>query len=224
MVGFLGDVGLSFAYPMRGQNRWPFLGGVIVLAALGAALSTPFNGLAGIALCGLVGYTAAYLADVVAASAEGRSDAPQWPDLAELAHTDRVLALLPYLLFVLLPLALPEFFARAPLVTVAAVVPLLAYLPMGLLAVALLRDVQGLHPLFVVRSIRRVGAPYAAVCAVLLVLIGLETLLLGAIARVSPALSRTVDGPLALFRSMVFARVLGLLYWHNKDNLDWLAV
>jgi hypothetical protein len=186
-------------------------------------LSTPLEVLAGAALCALVGYVAAYLVDVVTASANGESDAPQWPELGELAHLDKVLALLPYLLFGLMPLTLRELFAWHPFVAAATAVFLLAYLPMGLLAVALLRDVQGLSPLLVIPSIRRVAGPYVVVCVVLLLLVGVETLLLHGIARVSPALSQTFGGPTALFRSMVFARVLGLLYWHNGSNLDWQA-
>lgn len=100
------------------------------------------------------------------------------------------------------------------------------YFPMGLLCLVLL-DVPGaLSPDLVVRSIVRVWGDYVPVLLVFGVTFGLDFAVgwvgqrfMGSVGlRVGLGLA---GGVVALYLQLVCLRLIGLLYWNNRDRLAW---
>lgn len=226
MRAFLRDVVGAIGYPIARGNPWPFLSGAGLLALLGWASSGGwFEFLSGAILCALVAYMAAYLSDIVSSSSSGEDAPPEWPDLAEVLHVEElVMRVLPYFIFVVMPIGVLLLFEWSWAAGVAGGTLLILYLPMALLAVSLHRTVEGFNPLVVIPSIFRVGPPYLAVCVVACVPVLAAALFMGWGSPGLPGLLAVVRGPTSLFVHMFLARVLGLLYRHYQDDLDWQTV
>src|SRR5205814_2432059 len=94
--------------------------------------------------------------------------------------------------------------------------------PMALLTVSLADSITGLNPLIIFSGISKVPGPYLIACAFFLIVVGLETLceqLLGfAPIFILPAV---VGKFVSLYGLTVEMRILGLLYFTNKEKLSW---
>lgn len=210
----------AFAYPFRGEGRWLLLLGALVWSALDA-VAVSFST---VVLALLVfGYQLSWVMAVIRDSARGHDQLPGFPDFT--TFWDSVIVP------ILRGLVLLGVTIGPGLCTIAfgggwllLGVPLLifgaALLPMALLAVAIAGSLEGLHLPRIVRSIPRVGPPYAFAAALFLLIVGL--LLPGA----SWLESVRFVGPIArafllLYCSAVSGRVLGLVYAHHEKKLGW---
>jgi hypothetical protein len=94
---------------------------------------------------------------------------------------------------------------------------------MAILAVAVSDSLAGVSPRIVLRSLWRVPLQYLTTCLLLGGVLGLSYLFDRALARgfPVPVVYDLVGSFAVLYSAAVEARLLGLLYWHNRERLDW---
>lgn len=181
-----------------------------------------------------LGYLFAYMQKVIAHSAQGEDEMPDFPDITEWWSD----ILQPFLFFAgtLLVSLLP---AIAILVSMGqnemvglGLFPALAfgafYLPMALLAVAVTDNFLGLSPHVVVPSILRTFVPYCVTFVLLVVLVTVRVA--GGLAvREVPVeqvplkiLATVVMEFFSLYLLMVEMRILGLLFRSYRSRLGWI--
>jgi hypothetical protein len=223
-------------YPFWGNGWVMLLGGAILFSVLD--LVQRWAGLLSLFVTVIAGgYLFAFLKSIIVASAQGEDRIPPWPDLGDW-RTD---ILHPYLqAFVVLavcfaPAALasawigfgagpddPGPLGLAPIVLLLNLAGAI-YCPMAFLAVAMADSLSGLNPFVVIPAIRKVPGAYAVTCAVLLAMVGVQALadaLVGPLAWM-PILPAFLLSGIALYLFILEARLLGLLYFRNREKLGW---
>jgi hypothetical protein len=224
----------SFFGRLPGALAYPFsLNGILVLVVgsvvyTGADFISRFSFLIS---AGATGYLFAYMQKIISSSAQGERELPDWPELGEWWGD----ILRPFFLLCWTCLccfgpawALYTFGDRGnPLVMGGAMALLLGgglYFPMALLVVGTTDNFLGLHPLVVVPSILRVIGPYLVVCLILAVLLGVRigggVLAISVRRWVWPAV---VLEFVSLYLLCVEMRILGLLYYTNRERLNWFS-
>jgi hypothetical protein len=197
----------------------------------------------------VTGYVFSYMQIILSSSALGDEEMPNWPEYDGWWDS----AIGPYLRLLAIGLAciapanLCLWYAGGtgrmlffPLLIVGCL-----YLPMALLAVAVDDSLLGLNPMLILPSIFRVPAAYLVTC----LLFGMMVIGFGALVQLADYLAQLLAGPpppfrlpvispgraqppflsqiLATFLSLYFAvvvmRLLGLLYYTQKDRLGWRA-
>lgn len=207
------------AYPFKGQGKLLFLMGSLFFGI--ASLIRGFS-VAAIALALFTaGYLCVYGFSIIEHSSAGRDEPPDWPDVTN--FVDAVLGplfkILLISIFCFAP-ALACLIWHAPGALLALCVALGALLwPMAVLAVTMYHSLAALNPLFLLRSIRSVLGSYLLVCA-LLVPVGLVQDLGPLLARV-PFAGVVLQSAVSLYCLMVQMRLIGLVYWANRDRLGW---
>lgn len=225
---FFGGLGGAWAYPIR-NDGWIMLTGASLLVALLDAI--PLIGLiAGlIALFGMVlvaGYVCAFLQRIVTSSAQGEERMPAWPDISDFLGD----ILSPFLLFIgSVGLCLGPGWAMATFGDESMQAPGLVifiigllYLPMGFLGVSMHDSLWALNPMLVLPSIFRVPVQYLVTCIVLAAAVALSAFsgTLIDLFRI-PVLSTMLASFVSLYFLAVEMRLLGLLYWTNRDAFGW---
>lgn len=213
----------AFVYPMRREGKYLLLVGAASLWIVGILSRLPFVGL--LFLVPVAAFMAAYLFRIIAHSAKGDTDLPDWPDPSELGSP---------LFFVMgalgicsLPAVTLWFLHRLGYVHGETAIWIAAtaggfFLPMALLAVALSQTLDGLNPVFLVKSILRIPVEYLSACAILALVVAIELV-------ASPILERLpFIGPLAgdfgaLYFLAVEMRILGIIYYTRQHKLDWFG-
>jgi len=211
----------AFAYPLKGSGLILVGGGAVFFLLLGFL---PFIGLI------VTGYLFSYAKRIVATSASGEAEPPDWPDFTNwyddiLVPYGHLLALVvltfgpAWALAFFLP---PKTAYYGPLVITAAVMG--AFLaPMGTLALSMFDNVGALNPLALVWSILRIPGLYLLAAIAFGLVIGAYffcDLFVGKILPI-PFVGRLVAGCLNLYLLAVAMRILGLLYWSKKEELGW---
>ncbi|MCS7337087.1 MAG: FHA domain-containing protein [Verrucomicrobiae bacterium] len=171
----------------------------------------------------IVGFVFAYMQNVVLASAQGEDRMPDLPELSSFWGDIFV----PFFRLVLIWVAClaPGFvvqFAISPLASVPVYLLGLACVPMAVLTVSLADSIRGLNPLIIFSGIAKVPVPYLVTCLVFGAALGIrimsELLLQYLPIPVLPVVVGTFVG---LYGLSVGARLLGLIYYLNKDKLAW---
>ncbi len=219
----------SLAYPFRGD-------GLIILLAGGVSL-TAVNFLAGFMVftswiigAFSVGYLFGALQIIVRSSAHGDPEMPNWPAF-EIWTSEVIQPILLWLSTLiacfgpaLLAGALAWHFEDTMLTGFAAALGLggFLYYPMALLGVALTDSLAGMNPVLVFCSISRVPGRYAAAVAVLVLVMTVQVLG-GVLADTFPskAVGYIWNSFNSLYFAIVQARILGLLYYANRERLQW---
>ncbi len=219
----------SLAYPFRGD-------GLMILAAGGLTLLF-FNFAVGflaffsliVGLC-TTGYLFGALQLVVQSSAQGEPELPRWPDF-QIGTTD-VLQPIGLWLSTLLGCFGPALLAAAvawhlesDVLTGLALALALGgfiYYPMAMLGVALTHSLAGMNPVLVLCSITRIPGRYAAAVS-LLALVVVVQIAGGFMADQMPSkvVGYAWNGFNSLYFAIVQARILGLLYYANREKLQW---
>ncbi|MEW6356832.1 MAG: hypothetical protein AB1696_10920 [Planctomycetota bacterium] len=225
---------------------YPFTRSGVAMLITGTAFIYVLNILAmlpGFGWIGLVffsGYLCAYWMDVVAASAVGESEPPDWPDLSHIFDdmVKQCALFLATLLLCLIPLvvalyvescfdAQSPFRKGHPLAWACAGLGLL-YFPVALCRVSIDRSLSGARPGFVLRAMVKFPGQYyfAATCF----FIGLWLLVGGWAAAFAGGVGALLGSPWMLLLLLVQApgfyilllsgRVMGLFYWCNRNTLD----
>lgn len=222
----------AFSYPWRGSGSTVLLAGAVTLTIADyAALFAAFAFLLGlIALLflfvGVGGYLFAFLKDVVASSCQGDETLPSWPEVTSPADFA-----LPFFQFIGLslfcwgPLLLWRIWgpdnASGWIILLLMLVGA-GYFPMALVGVSLSNSIGGMNPLVIVPAIVRIPGHYlVAVLLVfgLMVVQWLGSEIGGAIPI--PILPVFLTELLTLYLLVVIGRVLGMMYYVNRERLGW---
>ena len=225
---------LAFLAALPGVLVYPFRGGGWAAIIAGAVFFYVLNLLAVWSVLGFLvtlavsGYLAAFMFQIVGASAAGENSVPEWPGLASpwddilrpflLVAATVIVSFLPAVVYVIVSEEPWEEAWRSALLLVALGT---FYLPMALMAVALYDSFAGLNPVRVILGIIKTMPMYLVATALLAgvyVLAGVaERYLSGTI----PILGPLAAGAVALYALMVEMHVLGLLYLTHRKRLGW---
>ena len=240
VVNFFKAVPQAFRYPFRGDGLILLIGGTFFFGFLDLANYISRHSLAyGMRAMMMrvtiftfilgVGYLFSFLKNVIYASAEGDEQMPDWPELSEW-KADIVSPMFQLVVTATLcfapALTLHLWFeGDYPWLTGIFALAGCCYFPMAFLGVAMFDSLTALNPLFVVGSILKVPREYALVATGFALLVTLRGLCETALVRtfpipLAPAL---VSDLLVLWLLIVMARVLGVLYRSQKDNLGWFS-
>ncbi len=171
----------------------------------------------------IIGFVFAFMQNVIVSSAHGEDKMPELPELSGFWSGIFV----PFLRLVLIWIAclvpgLVMQFALSPLAAVPFYLLGLTCIPMAILTVSLADSLRGLNPVIIMSGIAKVPLPYLIICVVFAVATAVRVvseLLLGLLPiPVLPAIVGTFVG---LYGLTVGSRLLGLLYYTNKDKLAW---
>ena len=227
----------SFGALLFGSLAYPFQGDGLIILLVGGLVLTAVNFLAGfLVFISLIiaifstGYLFGALQIIVRSSAQGDPELPNWPAF-EVWTSEVVQPILLWLSTLvacfgpaLLAAALAWHFEDMVLTGFAAALGLggFLYYPMALLGVALTDSLAGMNPVLVFCSISRVPGRYAAAVAVLVLVMTVQ-ILGGVLAETFPskAVGYIWNSFNSLYFAIVQARILGLLYYANREKLAW---
>lgn len=238
----------AFAYPFSKYGIVTLIGGSFFLAAF-SILTSHISFVLGIMLwvCLLysLGYFVAYLQTLIQTTAMGESDV-EWPVptdfLGEILSPAFQAAACVLLSFgPAIGLFVWAAMDRNPVLAICGMVAIgygYLYFPMAFLAVAMFNSVGGVNPLLVIPSVARVFLSYLVVCILLGIVFGIGNILsfavrllalkisLSAMSDLGTQLfvgltSQLVRSLFSLYCFLVGARMLGLLYWTNSQQLGW---
>ena len=226
----------AFKYPLQQNGPAILLAGTILFAFLDFArlllASVKMVGMLGfaywLAVIMSVGYLFAYMQNIIVASCSGEDNPPGWPEIT--GFWDDVVVPCLRCATIWLVCAGPGIAVMifvtpdAPMVGVIVLLLGLFCLPMALLTVSLADSVAGLNPLLIFSGISKVLGPYLLACAFFLVIIGLESFC-ESFFRLAPIfiVPALVGKFVSLYGLTVEMRVLGLLYYTNKEKLSWFG-
>lgn len=228
---FFARVPAAFRYPLKGDGPLLLLGatGLFTLVHYLQRFPTIFALIIGI---GGAGYFIACLQGVLVSSAQGEAEMPGWPEVSDLTAD----LLGPFGRFVgLLVLTIgPGFLVlwagnaeENHAWTRAGTALMIAgsfYLPMALLAVAMTDNLLAASPMVVLPAIARLFAQYFTTWMFLALVLLLQGGLVTAIERLIPVplLPVVLGLGISLYLLTVQMRLLGLLYFVNRDRLNWV--
>jgi hypothetical protein len=212
----------AFGYPLRGQS-WPLL---LTGAAFffGGSIVATYSLAVGILLhLLLAAYLVAYVIRIIAETAIGREQPPEWPGADDLWESFVKPFLLVNLAGVLCAGPGLAFLFHAGVEAPVGWALLLAggfCFPMALTAVAMFQTVSALNPMLVMRSIARIPFGYA-VAACLFFAASLLKAAGDSVSEMIPYVGALIGCVASLYFLMVEARILGLLYRIHQTRLGW---
>jgi hypothetical protein len=219
--GFFALLPGVFVYPFRKNGIWMLAIGMIVFAVLSFAARFSWW-----ALIFGTGYFLSYMQRIMTCSGYGEDEMPGWPDFSDfLADIVMPMLLLAGTFLACLLPGLACLFFGSDTVKMAAI-PLFVlggfYLPMAVLAVGMTDNIFSLNPLVIIPSIAKLFVPYLVATLFVGVLYGVYKLSQIVIEAVDvPVLSSLIVSLLSLYFTTVQMRILGLLYFTNKERLGW---
>jgi predicted Zn finger-like uncharacterized protein len=213
---------------------YPFSGEGLIMLGIGTVLLTVLLLFSKFAfIFGIIGYVFAggYLSScmmkIVAYTADGEKDLPDWPDFTDW-WDDIIIPMFQMIMVTLVsfaPLMIFMIFGASlhvlslVIMFVLLIVGIL-YQPMALIAMSILRNVRALNPLLLVPAIAAVPLDYAIACGVLCLLFickGIFHFLV-----IIPFVGPLLDNFIMLYLLMVEMRILGLVYYTNKEKFGWI--
>jgi hypothetical protein len=223
----------SFFELLPGAFLYPFTGAGVAMLVLGFFFFFGFLKVLSFTLMGKTlgifgaGYFIAWLFKITSESALGKQEISGWPDFTDIFSdiidplkctlVTTLVSFGPAIVCLLLGvLTQPLFFILAIPAGLAGAI----YYPMALLATAL-NTRLALCPGVIFGSITRTLGPYAAACFVFVlsgVAFSLGMLVLDVML---PILGSVLGFGISMYLSVVEMRILGLLYYTNKERLDW---
>ena len=220
----------AFRYPLRQNGPILLVCGTIVFTLVDLAHSVLqhfrmsfFLGYAyWITLVMSVGYLFAFMQNIIVSSTNGEENMPAFPEVSNFADD----ILMPFIRFtVILLVCIGPGVAMIFWFPIPGVLVLLLgafCFPMALLTVSLADSVAGLNPLIIFSGISKVPGAYLVTCLVLLGVTGLGNVTELLLKKTEiPLMPLIVSMPISLYGLTVGMRVLGLLYYTNKEKLAW---
>jgi|ERR1043166_5575738 hypothetical protein len=228
----------ALAFPFRRDNA--------AFVALGTALCSlpplvawilpalPYVGLIawiveGFVLC----YTLIYFQSVLESSTRGDERLPMWPDQVDFQSlaADAFRVLLP-LMISFLPLIVFtvawvfahgtwEMAAWARWTSIGMFAACFLYLPIALLIYSFYGEWAVLNVVAAARSIARIGRPYFAVAALLLVLLGAHAFISSRLLLLPGVLAVPIASFLFFYVMIASMRAVGRLYANHRERLGW---
>ena len=223
----------AFKYPLQQNGPAILLAGTILFTFLDFARLVLANfkmlGMLGIAywlavIMG-VGYLFAYVQNIIVASSSGEDNPPGWPEIS--GFWDDVVVPCLRCATIWLVCAGPgvaSMIFLSPMVGVIVLLLGLFCVPMAFLTVGLADSIAGLNPMLIFSSISKVPGPYLLACVFFLAIVGLESFC-ESFFRLAPIyiVPAMVAKFVSLYGLTVEMRILGLLYFTNKEKLSWFG-
>ena len=225
---FGGEMLAAWAYPFRRDGLMIIIAGAIFYALAGYG-QRMLLGIGFLIYVLTTGYWMAYAQQVVQTSAQGDDEPPTWPDFSNFIDD----ILLPFIqaagLFVLylLPALLAWIFLDKDqlatyLIAGGLLLVGLFMMPMAWLAISMHESIFGLSPHFVLPSILRIPSHYMLIFVELVVLVAINVGLEFLLQLVPiPFVGGFVSSFLSVYFMMVICRLLGSLYFINRQRLAW---
>jgi predicted Zn finger-like uncharacterized protein len=225
-----------FIFPFKGTGKLLIIIGTVVFWILELIASffiiVPIYGwiLAIFVFLFIGGFLSSYMMKVITYSADGEKEPPDWPDVSAFLEDIvcpffRVLWTIlicfsPSLLYLVIFLRHITFID--PVLWLLFVCGLL-YLPMSLIAVSMSGSIlSAMNPAFIIPSILKVPLDYLVACVVLITIVGFR-MAADKFLTFIPFIGSFIGGLLALYLLIVEARILGLIYYTNKERLNWFG-
>ena len=217
-----------FVYPFHGNGLWVLVAGTLlfgIVAFFRHYNIIPFVG----AILGFIisGYLASYLLKIISHSADGEHEVPDYPDFDDFWDSIiepalkvagvTVLPVVPAIAYYFL--AHPELGIKDPIV-IALFFSGLFFIPMCLLAVSISDSLAVINPLFIIPAIIKVFGSYVVASGLLVTIVVLELTLKKPFASI-PVFGYFIEWFLVLYFIMLEARVIGLVYYSNRERLNW---
>lgn len=213
----------AFSFPLKGGGPLMLgIGAVFITVTLFFSRFAFLVGILGYIFVG--GFLASFMMRIVSQSADGGIDFPDWPDFSDwwddiLGPVFQITAVtlvsyLPLILYIVLARPGGLSFPVVALVCLGAL-----YQPMALIAMSLFRSAGALNPVHIVPAILKVPADYAVTIGGLLLIFGVK-----AAARwisIVPFAGTLLGNLFMLYLLTVEMRMLGLLYYSNRDRFNW---
>lgn len=240
-LSMTGQLVQSLTYPLAGRGKWMIVVWSVLITIIKLLSFLPLVG----AVAFLIGfclsfYLFACMLQVVACSASGDDEPPDWPELTNI--WDDVIRPAMMLLATFVVSFLPAIFmgsraarmAGASLILqgaapLAGLIPFYAclglgllYLPMALLSVTLTNSLAGLDPFRVGKAIFRIWPTYLLI-VVISALVFMGWRWLGGLLLTVPFAGVFLDVALGLYTVMLEMRILGLIYKVNEKRLGWFT-
>jgi len=216
------------SYPFKGSGVYLLIAGALFFSLLDFLLLVPIFGFL-IAIL-VSGYMSAFMMKIISSSAGGQEEVPDWPDFTD--FRDDILRplflLLVTLVFCFLPaiVYLSVIGVNSPwsvLPLIALIIIGLLYMPMGLIGVSTSDSVRALNPAIVIPSILKVTRGYLITCTALFLIVIIsgivEMFLIMPIALFSTVISKFIS----FYFFIIEIRIIGLLYYANKERLSWFG-
>jgi hypothetical protein len=174
----------------------------------------------------MVGYVCAYMQKIMVYSGQGEHALPGWPDVTEMWSD----VIVPFLLFVgtilicIAPALACLVFGGDSLKSASIALAILGafYFPMALLAVGMSDNILAVNPLVIIPSILKIVPIYLVVFFIMGCLVAIRALGDWLVNRLPvPVVPFIITGFLALYFLTVQMRVLGLMYYCNREQLGW---
>ena len=221
--GFFGHLPGVFIYPFKKNGIWLMIIGTIIFAVLGFAARFSLWAL----LFG-TGYFLSYMQRIMTSSGYGEEEMPGWPDFTDFwADIILPMLLLAGTFFACIAPGLGCLLFGDDTIKQAAI-PLFVlgafYFPMAVLAVGMTDNIFSLNPLVIIPSIVKLFVPYLVATLFMGVLYGVYKLSQTLIELIDLAvLSSMLVSLLSLYFTTLQMRILGILYYTNKDRLGWFS-
>lgn len=206
----LAPLSSAFSFPFKGMGPYVLLGGTLVVAVV--AIFNEF-----VAWSLFLGYGMT----IIRSTSAGRDQAPDWPEVETMGDIVKPMILAFGVTLVSFGPAFylsTEGFGSAALV--AAVVAGAVYAPMAWIAASISERFMAITPITVIPLLARVNANYWVACGLLLATViggALGTRALGAI--LPGFVSDLVTTAALLYFVMVLMRILGLVWYNNREEL-----
>jgi hypothetical protein len=222
----------AFSYPVKKDGAILLVCGTVVFSFLNGAnwvlSQVRFAGAIGVAylLCIVmsIGYLFAFMQNIIQSSARGDQAMPDWPEISAF-WDDMVVPFFRFTTIWLLclgPGIAMMFWMRTPLAGLPLIFLGLFCLPMAILTVGMADSVTGLNPFIIFSGIGKVPLPYLTTCGIFLLVIALVHGVQMLIEWTGiPILPTVIGSFISLYGITVEMRLLGLLYYTNKDKLAW---
>jgi hypothetical protein len=237
-VDFFEETRNAFKYPVLGDGLFLLFGGSFFFGFLDVANYVSRHGfqyglramMMRVTIFTFIfgtGYLFSYLKKIIASTAAGDRNMPDWPEFSEW-HGDIVAPMFQFLLLTVLcfgPALAVYVWSEGDypwLVWLAALVGAI-YFPMAFLGIAIFDSLAALNPKFVVGSILRVPREYTIAVAVFCGSIAIRQVLefvLGKLLKI-PLAPTLIADLIMIYLLMVEARILGVLYFSEQHTLGW---
>lgn len=209
-VGLADEFGDAFSYPLREAGPMILLGGTLVAAAMDFF---------GVALFGW-GIFLGYGMLIIKSTAEGRDKAPQWPDVSTLGDIAKPVVLACATALLSFYPASWAFEQGNQGLGVGLALAGAVYAPMAWIAASISGNFLAITPITVLPLLLKVNYSYWVACGVLMGVGLVGVLGTSALAALPlPFVGGAVVTAAAFYLLMVEMRILGLVWYHNRDEL-----
>ncbi len=227
----------AFAYPFKKERKYILIGAIVCYNIFNVVWTyVPLWYGRGILTILFFGYWYSYLQNIITTTGYGDDTEPSLP---EASYSDligpviQMFATTALCFFPAVALLLWGFFSGnltdpdspVPVKTLLLVlIPLSClYYPMAVLAMAISDSVSGINPMVVIPAIIKTPLQYLVACLFLGAVVGFYAVGKFGLVLVLPGLVATAIGSCVwLYFMMVMSRVLGLLYFYNREEFGWI--